>query len=94
MTRVVLCTYFGWTLSDSAGASGPAWFACIERLVHNLPQWDHFGFSVVGSARTREALDQYIARPPVSLNNLLVEHHAAMRYQSHETSPYTQPRFE
>ena len=39
-------------------------------------QWIHSGFSVdsvripAGSSRTREALSQYIARPPVSLQKL------------------------
>jgi hypothetical protein len=43
-------------------------------------EWTHSGFSLdasiripAGSAKTREALAQYIVRPPVSLQNLLVE---------------------
>jgi hypothetical protein len=51
-----------------------------ERLAKNMLEWTHSGFSVdasiripAGSAKTREALAQYIVRPPVSLQNLLVE---------------------
>jgi hypothetical protein len=36
-----------------------------------------FAHIPAGSSRTREALSQYIARAPVSLNKLLVEDHAA-----------------
>ena len=43
-------------------------------------EWTHSGFSLdasiripAGSAKTREALAQYIVRPPVSLQNLLME---------------------
>jgi len=51
-----------------------------ERLAKNMLEWTHSGFSLdasiripAGSAKTREALAQYIVRPPVSLQNLLVE---------------------
>ncbi len=63
-----------------------------ERLAKNMVNWAHSGFSVdasiripAGSAKTREALAQYIpgptagrrpargVRPPVSLENLLVD---------------------
>ena len=51
-----------------------------ERLAKNMLDWTHSGFSVdasiripAGSVKTREALAQYIVRPPVSLRNLLVD---------------------
>jgi hypothetical protein len=51
-----------------------------ERLARNMLDWTHSGFSVnasirlpAGSAKTREALAQYIVRPPISLQNLLVD---------------------
>jgi len=51
-----------------------------ERLARNILDGTHGGFSVddsiriqAGSAKTREALAQYIVRPPVSLQNLLVD---------------------
>jgi hypothetical protein len=51
-----------------------------ERLAKNMVEWTHSGFSVdasiripAGSAKTRKALAQYIVRPPVSLEKLLVE---------------------
>jgi len=51
-----------------------------ERLAKNMLEWTHSGFSVdgsvgipAGSPKAREALSQYIARPPVSLKKLLVE---------------------
>ena len=51
-----------------------------ERLAKNMVQWAHSGFSVdgsvrvpAGSAKAREALSQYIVRPPVSLQKLLVD---------------------
>ena len=48
-----------------------------ERLAKNMVEWTHSGFSVdyasiripAGSAKTREALAQYIVRPPVSLGH-------------------------
>jgi hypothetical protein len=50
------------------------------RLARNMPDWAHSGFSIddsirirAGSAKTREALAQYIVRPPVSLQNLPVD---------------------
>jgi hypothetical protein len=51
-----------------------------ERLAKSMVQWAHSGFSVdatvripAGSSTTREALSQYIVRPPVSLQKLLVD---------------------
>jgi hypothetical protein len=51
-----------------------------ERLAKNMLGWTHSGFSVdasiripAGSADTREALAQYIVRPPVSLQHLLLD---------------------
>ncbi len=51
-----------------------------ERLAKNMVNWTHSGFSVdasiripAGSAETRQALAQYIVRPPVSLQHLLVD---------------------
>ena len=55
-----------------------------ERLARNMLGWTHCGFSVdltvkipASSSKTREALAQYIARPPVSLQKILVQEHAA-----------------
>ena len=46
----------------------------------NLINWRHSGFSVAasvhipaGSSKTREALSQYIARPPLSLKKISIE---------------------
>ena len=51
-----------------------------ERLAKNMLDWTHSGFSVdatiripATSAKTREALAQYVVRAPVSLHNLLVD---------------------
>ena len=51
-----------------------------ERLAKNMVEWTHSGSQwthrsafPAGSAKTREALAQYIVRPPVSLQNLLVD---------------------
>jgi len=50
-----------------------------ERLAKNMLDWTHSGFSDASiriparSAKTREALAQYIVRPPISLQNLLVD---------------------
>jgi len=51
-----------------------------ERLAKSMVQWTHSGFSVdatvripAGSSATREALSQYIVRPPLSLQKLLVD---------------------
>jgi hypothetical protein len=51
-----------------------------ERLANNMVNWTHSGFSVdasiripAGSTETRQALAQYIVRPPVSLQKLLVD---------------------
>jgi hypothetical protein len=51
-----------------------------ERLAKSMVQWTHSGFFVdasvhipARSAKVREALSQYIARPPVSLQKLLVD---------------------
>jgi hypothetical protein len=57
--------------------------------------WTHSGFSVdlsvkipATSSKAREALAQYISRPPVSLKKMLVEEHAgSVLYQS-EYNPY------
>jgi len=66
-----------------------------ERLAHNMLQWDHSGFSVdasvripAGSSGAREALSQYIARPPVSLNKLIVEDHTATVLYRTAYNPY------
>ncbi len=61
-----------------------------ERLAHNMVNWTHSGFSVdasiripAGSTETRQALAQYIVRPPVSLQKLLVdEGRAAVVYRA------------
>jgi hypothetical protein len=61
-----------------------------ERLPSNMLDWAHSGFSVdltvkipATSSKAREALAQYIARPPVSLKKMLVEEHAgSVLYQS------------
>ena len=61
-----------------------------ERLTRNMLGWTHSGFSVdlsvkiaSTSSKTREALAQYIARPPVSMKKMLVEEHArSVLYQS------------
>ena len=54
-----------------------------ERLARNMLGWTHSGFSVdltvkipATSSKAREALAQYIARPPVALRKMLVEEHA------------------
>jgi hypothetical protein len=51
-----------------------------ERLARSMLDWTHSGFSVdasihlpAGSSKTREALAQYIVRPPVSLQHLLLD---------------------
>lgn len=51
-----------------------------ERLAKSMVQWTHSGFSVdssvripAGSTKAREALSQYIVRPPISLQKLLVD---------------------
>jgi len=66
-----------------------------ERLARNMLQWDHSGFSVdgsvripAGSARTREALSQYIARAPVSLSKLVVEDYSATVLYHTVYNPY------
>ena len=58
-------------------------------------QWDHSGFSVdgsvripAGSSRTREALSQYIARAPLSLNKMVVEDHAGTVLYHTAYNPY------
>jgi hypothetical protein len=61
-----------------------AFFLCRkllnERLAKSMIQWTHSGFSVdatvripAGSSATRQALSQYIVRPPLSLQKLLVD---------------------
>jgi hypothetical protein len=54
-----------------------------QRLARNMLDWAHSGFSVdlsvkipATSSKAREALAQYIARPPVSLKKMLVEEQA------------------
>ncbi len=51
-----------------------------ERLGRSMLEWTHSGFSVdasihlpAGCSKTREALAQYIVRPPVSLQHLLLD---------------------
>jgi hypothetical protein len=66
-----------------------------ERLARSMLEWTHSGFSVdlsvgipASSSRIREALAQYIARPPISLSKMLVdEHEASVLYRS-EYNPY------
>jgi hypothetical protein len=55
-----------------------------ERLAKSMLGWTHGGFRLdmsvkipAGSSRSREALAQYITRPPVYLNKMLVEEHEA-----------------
>jgi hypothetical protein len=57
--------------------------------------WTHSGFSLdmsvkipAGSSPTREALAQYIARPPVSLSKMLVEEHGGSVLYRSEYNPY------
>lgn len=67
-------------------------YRCLlnERLARNMRGWTHSGFSMdlsvkipSTSSKAREALAQYIARPPVSLKKMLVEEHAgSVLYQS------------
>jgi hypothetical protein len=52
------------------------------KIATTLINWRHSGFSVdasvripAGCSRTREALSQYIARPPLSLNKISIEEH-------------------
>jgi hypothetical protein len=66
-----------------------------ERLAKSMLDWTHSGFSLdmsvkipAGSSRTREALAQYIARPPVSLSKMLVEEHEACVLYRSEYNPY------
>ena len=66
-----------------------------ERLARNMLGWTHSGFSLdmsvkipAGSSRTREALAQYIARPPVSLSKMLVEDHRGSVLYRSEYNPY------
>jgi len=66
-----------------------------QRLARNMLQWDHSGFSVhgyvrvpAGSARTREALSQYIARAPVSLSKLVAEDDSATVLYHTAYNPY------
>ena len=66
-----------------------------DRLARNMLDWRHSGFSVDLSvtipatfSRAREALAQYIARPPVSLKKMLVEEHAASVLYRSEYNPY------
>ncbi len=66
-----------------------------ERLARSMLGWTHSGFSLdmsvkipAASSRTREALAQYIARPPVSLSKMLVEEHEASVLYRSEYNPY------
>jgi hypothetical protein len=52
------------------------------KIATSLINWRHSGFSVdasvhipAGCSRTREALSQYIARPPLSLKKISIEEH-------------------
>jgi hypothetical protein len=66
-----------------------------ERLARSMLGWTHSGFSLdmsvkipATSARTRDALAQYIARPPVSLSKMLVEEHEGSVLYRSEYNPY------
>jgi hypothetical protein len=66
-----------------------------ERLARSMLEWIHSGFSVdlsvkipAASSKTREALAQYIARPPISLSKMLVEKHEASVLYRSEYNPY------
>ena len=66
-----------------------------ERLARNMLGWTHSGFSIdlsvkipASSSKAREALAQYIARPPVSLQKMLVEEHAGSVLYRSEYNPY------
>ena len=66
-----------------------------ERLARNMLGWTHNGFSVdlsvkipATSSKAREALAQYLARPPVSLKKVLVEEHAGSVLYRSESNPY------
>jgi hypothetical protein len=66
-----------------------------ERLARNMLGWTHSGFSVdltvkipATSSKAREALAQYITRPPVSLKKMLVEEHAGSVLYRSEYNPY------
>jgi len=68
-----------------------------ERLAKNMIDWTHSGFSAdlsvkipATSPKAREALAQYIARHPVSLNKMLVKEHAATVLYRSECNPYFQ----
>jgi hypothetical protein len=66
-----------------------------ESFSEMLLSWRHSGFSVdlsvkipATSSNTREALAQYIARPPVPLRKMLVEEHAGIVLYRSEYNPY------
>ena len=66
-----------------------------ERLARKMLGWTHSGFSVdltvkipATSSKAREALAQYIARPPVALRKMLVEEHAGSVLYRSEYNPY------
>jgi hypothetical protein len=66
-----------------------------ERLARSMLEWTHSGFSVdlsvkipAASSRTREALAQYIVRPPISLSKMLVEEREASVLYRSEYNPY------
>ena len=66
-----------------------------ERLARNMLDWSHSGFSVDGSvrvpatsAKTRVSLAEYIARPPVSLQKMLVEEGGSSVLYRSEYNPF------
>src|SRR5271157_1412834 len=66
-----------------------------EQLAGSMLGWTHSGFSLdmsvkipAFSARTREALAQYIARPPVCLSKMLVEEHERSVLYRSEYNPF------
>jgi hypothetical protein len=66
-----------------------------ERLARNMLNWSHSGFSVdnsvtipATSSRTRVSLAEYIARPPVSLQKMLVEEGGSSVLYRSEYNPF------
>jgi hypothetical protein len=66
-----------------------------ERLARSMLDWSHSGFSVDGSVRipatsskTRVSLAEYIARPPVSLQKMLVEEGSSSVLYRSEYNPF------
>jgi hypothetical protein len=72
-----------------------------EKFARNLLSWKHSGFSVDNSIRiygnddkTREALSQYIAKPPISLKKLKYEpFHGKVLYKTKEFNEYFKENF-